>query len=72
MRRVEVDLDLAREYARAVYQHTDTALAELSPADLEREIDLTANGLGVQTNRLVPVGAGDRSPEQYGGRNFCA
>jgi len=49
VRRVEVDLDLAREYANAVYQHTDAALAELSPEDLEREIDLTANGLGVQT-----------------------
>jgi hypothetical protein len=42
VRRVEVDLDLAREYARAVYLHTDAALAELSPADLERELDLTA------------------------------
>ena len=49
VRRVEVDLDLAREYARAVYQHTDAALAELSPADLERELDLSANGLGIQT-----------------------
>ncbi len=49
VRRVEINLDLAREYARAVYQRTDEALAELSPADLEREIDLTANGLGVQT-----------------------
>lgn len=49
VRRVEVDLDLAREYARAVYQYTDAALAEFSPAELEREIDLTAIGLGVQT-----------------------
>ncbi|OGO32829.1 MAG: hypothetical protein A2Z16_03910 [Chloroflexi bacterium RBG_16_54_18] len=49
VRRVEVDLDLAREYARAVYQHTDAALAELSPSDLERELDLTANGLGIKT-----------------------
>jgi hypothetical protein len=45
-RRVQVDLPKAREYARAAYAQTDSYIAGLSDADLDRELDLSANGLG--------------------------
>ncbi|HJW91534.1 MAG TPA: DinB family protein [Anaerolineales bacterium] len=48
-RTVQVDLPAARQYAQAMYENADTYLASLSPEDLDREIDLSANGLGVQT-----------------------
>jgi hypothetical protein len=38
-----------RKYARAVYAASDDFLATLSPADLERLVDLTALGLGIST-----------------------
>jgi hypothetical protein len=48
-RRVQVDLPKAREYARAAYAQADGYLAGLSETDLEREIDLTAQGLGMRS-----------------------
>jgi hypothetical protein len=48
-RSVRVDLPAARRYAQAVYENAQTYLVSLTPEDLEREIDLSANGLGVQT-----------------------
>jgi hypothetical protein len=47
--RVRVDLPAAREYAQAVYANTDTYLAGLTAADLDRGLDLSAMGLGQQT-----------------------
>ena len=43
-RRLKVDLAQAREYARAVYAATDEYMASLGEADLDRAIDLTAQG----------------------------
>ena len=48
-RRVRVDLDSLREYARSVYVETDSYLASLSDADLEQPLDLSQIGLGPQT-----------------------
>ncbi len=48
-RRVRVDLAAARPYAGAVYAAADEYIAGLSAADLDRELDLTPNGLGVQS-----------------------
>jgi hypothetical protein len=48
-RRVRVDLPAAREYGKAAYRSADAYIAALNEADLTREVDLTANGLGVQT-----------------------
>jgi hypothetical protein len=48
-RRVRVDLDVLREYSRAVYAETDQYLAALSDADLEQPLDLSQLGLGSQT-----------------------
>lgn len=49
VRRVEVNLDLAHEYARAAYLNADHAIASLQDSDLQRQVDLSANGLGVQS-----------------------
>ena len=43
-RRLRVDLDKAREYAQAVFAATDEYMASLGEADLDRMIDLTAQG----------------------------
>ena len=48
-RRVKVDLAALRAYAQAVAAETDTWLAGLSDADLDRQIDLTGAGLGQHT-----------------------
>ena len=48
-RRVRVDLPAARAYGKAAYQSADAYIAALSEADLAREVDLTAYGLGIQT-----------------------
>jgi hypothetical protein len=47
--RVQVDLPVALEYARAVFAFTDEYLASLSDDDLAREVDLTIIGSGVYT-----------------------
>lgn len=46
---VQVDLPLARQYARAMYENVDAYLASLELEDLEREVDLISKGLGVKT-----------------------
>jgi hypothetical protein len=48
-RRVQVDLPKAREYARAAYAQADDYIAGLTEADLDRELDLSANGLGMRS-----------------------
>ena len=48
-RRVKVDIPAARSYGKAAYESADAFIAGLSEAELEREIELTAHGLGVQT-----------------------
>ncbi|MEX0785118.1 MAG: DinB family protein [Dehalococcoidia bacterium] len=52
-RRVKVDVAQAREYAQAVYQRTDDWLASLSPADLEKEIDMSGFGMGQQPMHVL-------------------
>jgi hypothetical protein len=55
--RVRVDLPVLREYARAVAAETDAYVASLTPADLDRVLDLSSFGLGEQTVGWV-LGAG--------------
>jgi hypothetical protein len=52
-RRVRVDLPAFRTYAKAIYEATDACLASLADADLSREVDLSAMGLGKQTLGFV-------------------
>jgi hypothetical protein len=47
--RVQVDLPVLREYARAVFAATDNYLACLSDDDLNRPVDLSAIGFGQKT-----------------------
>jgi hypothetical protein len=48
-RRVRVEIGALRQYAQAVYEASDTYLAGLSEADLDRTFDLSAVGLGQRT-----------------------
>lgn len=47
-RSVQIDLPVLREYAAAVFAAADAFIAALDVAGLERELDLTADGIGVQ------------------------
>jgi hypothetical protein len=48
-RRVKIDLDALRAYARAVAEATDAWIASLSEADLDRPLDLSGAGLAQHT-----------------------
>jgi hypothetical protein len=48
-RRVRIDLAALRQYAAAVAEATDTWLASLSEADLDKPMDLSGVGLGQHT-----------------------
>jgi len=48
-RTVQIDLPALREYAAAVFAGADAYIASLEAASLDRELDLTANGLGKQS-----------------------
>ena len=48
-RRVKIDLDQLRAYAQSVADETDSWLAGLSDADLDRPMDLSGLGLGHHT-----------------------
>ena len=50
-REVKVELQVAREYASAVYSATDKYLASLEPADLDRKLELS--GLGEKSVAFV-------------------
>jgi hypothetical protein len=52
-RRVRVHLAAFRAYAKAVYEATDAYLSSLADADLSREVDLSAMGMGKQTVGFV-------------------
>ncbi len=52
-RRLQVELPQVREYAKAVYANSDEYLASLSPADLERQLDLSGAGEGKVTLAYV-------------------
>ena len=56
-RTLRVDLPQLRRYAQAVHASCDEFLATLTDADLERPVDLSAQGLGTQTLGWV-IGAG--------------
>ena len=45
-RTVTIDLPALRAYGQAVFANTEAYIASLTPDDLDREIDLTAFGLG--------------------------
>lgn len=51
--RAKIDLAALRAYAQAVYASCDEYLASLTPADLERTVDLSAVGLGEQKALFV-------------------
>lgn len=46
LKEVTVEVSKAREYAQAVYASTENYLASLTDADLERDIDMSAFGMG--------------------------
>ena len=48
-RNLKIDLAAAREYAQAVYGDADAYIASLTESDLERKVDLSAQGLGIPT-----------------------
>ena len=48
-RRVKIELAALREYAQAVAAETDSWIASLSEADLDRPVDLSGAGLGQHT-----------------------
>jgi hypothetical protein len=48
-RNLQVDLPAARTYAQAVYQNAQDYLDKLHDQDLDRQLDLTAQGLGVHS-----------------------
>ena len=48
-RRVQIDLPALRAYGQAVYEATAAYLAGLTPADLDRPVDLSGVGLGQVT-----------------------
>lgn len=52
-RAAHVDIDVARAYARAVYDATDSYLAGLSDADLDTPIDLSMFGMGDQPRSVM-------------------
>ena len=52
-KRVKVDLDAARTYARAVYSETDAYLASATDDELTRPIDLSGLGFGKETVSFV-------------------
>jgi hypothetical protein len=52
-RRVKVDLPALKAYSQAVYQATDSYLASLSDADLERSCDMSGFGMGQQPASTV-------------------
>ncbi len=49
---VQIDLDLFREYAKAVYEATDQYFNSLQDEDLDKEIDLGAFGKNTVANIL--------------------
>lgn len=49
---IRVDLDALQAYRQAVWNATDECLATLTDADLERQLDMTALGVGV-----IPISA---------------
>ncbi|HYD35172.1 MAG TPA: DinB family protein [Vitreimonas sp.] len=50
LREVKVDIKQLRIYAKAVFEETEKYVASLSEADLEKEVDMSAFGMG---NRKV-------------------
>jgi hypothetical protein len=46
-RRVTVDLPAVRTYAQAVYASTDAYLSGLTVAEMDREVDMSAMGMGM-------------------------
>jgi hypothetical protein len=48
-RGVQIDLPTLRGYAQAVYANTDAYLANMTPEEWNRPLDLTAVGMGQST-----------------------
>ena len=45
-RRIQIDLPALHSYAQAVYANTDAYLATMTPEEWNRQLDLTAVGMG--------------------------
>jgi hypothetical protein len=54
-RRVRVDMEKVRPYAKAVYAASEGYLLSLGDGDLDRPVDLSALGLGQSTLRFVLI-----------------
>lgn len=52
-RTVQVDMEVLRAYAQAVYAQTDAIVAGLSAEDMDRVLDLSAASMGVQPVRSL-------------------
>lgn len=48
LREVKVDIKQFREYAKAVFSESEAYVASLTDADLEKDIDLSAFGMGTR------------------------
>lgn len=48
-RNLKVDLPAARAYARAVYESAEEYLDKIHPEELDRQVDLSMQGLGMRT-----------------------
>ena len=69
--RLKVDLSALRQYAQAVYQNTTDYVASLQPEDLQREIDLSAVGLGKQNLGWVLTAIAITHPASHCGEISC-
>ncbi len=56
LREVKVEVEKAREYAKAVYEASDAYLASLTDEDLDREIDMTDWGMDKRTVASILAG----------------
>ena len=70
-RRVRVDLEALRQYAKAVYAATDGYLASLKDKDLSRSVDLSALGLGKSTVGYVLINGILGNAFSHGGEISC-
>lgn len=53
--RVEVNLEQFRSYTQVVFDYTEDYVSSMSVADLEREVDLSEEGMGIHTVEEILV-----------------
>ena len=70
-RRVRVDMEKLREYAKAVYAASEAYLLSLGDGDLNRPIDLSVLGIGQSTLRYVLINGILGNALTHGGEISC-